>query len=646
MHRQVSRSIILLALVLSVTFLGSAYLAQPASGVSSNPNAKDVTFYWHYHDSPVSVASFQTHEVLNTTTRFKFLTEQDAKGNSFYKPTGLPQITVDFYLYPNLVAPTTFDGTWQVLIWVNASASTPVAFQTRFKEYPLGSGVATWDSGLLTPIVTSPVGSNLGVPVYSYNLSMPAPLTHTFAQSSTIDVSVVVNPGAANDARIWYDSPLYPSKVILPAVDRARPAKIWTEDSTGLVKSVFPASPGLKVVVKANATDPFGGYDINATTAGTIDARVTLTVTAPDTSIIVNAQRMTLISGGLFTLNNIFQYNLTLSGIPGDYRVMISVTDNSGNIEQSTFTFTLGQTYRLTATIVDSKSRPLPGSILTAWASGFQVFSATANSTGVVNRTVIAANYTLRVSWQGVTVYEAPYSISSDVVLTLTTAVYDPKILVVDDAGAALSEALVSVTHPNGTTIPTLFTTATDGSVSLVRVPAGGFRFIVLWKAVTVHDATVQVSSDGPYTLKTMVYQLTVTVRDKTGAPVQGAYVVLYNVYGVVYDFKVTDSGGSVTLRVPVGTYKVEALYSTTYMFTPVTSAVTQSSVAVSSSGSVTLTLPDYPPGVISTSAFYVILLVIIGVAVAGLVTYLMMRRRLPGLLAKLHQKSPGQQAI
>lgn len=630
--------------MLSVTFLCSAFLAQPANAVSSNPNAKDVTFYWHYHDSPVSVASFQTHEVLNTTTRFKFQTAEDAKGNSFYKPTGLPQITVDFYLYPNLVAPATFDGTWQVLVWVNASASTPVVFNMRFKEYPLGSGIATWDSGAISPIVTSPIGSNLGVPVFSYNLSTPTPLTHTFAQSSTIDVSVTVNPGAANDARIWYDSPLYPSKVILPAVDRARPAKIWTEDSTGIVKSVFPASPGLEVVVEANATDPFGGYDINATTTGTMDAGVTVTVTAPDTSILVNAQRMTLISGGLFTLNNIFQYNLTLSGIPGEYTVMVSVTDNSGNIEQSTFMFTLGQTYRLTATIVDSKSRALPGSILTGWAGGFQVFSATANATGVVDRTVIAANYTLRVSWQGVTVYEAPQAVSSDVVLTLATAVYDPKILVLDDTGAALSEALVSITHPNGTAIPTLFPTAAEGSVELVRVPAGGFRFTVLWKAVTVYDATVQVSSDGPYTLGTLVYQLTVTVTDKTGGLIQGAYVVLYNVYGVVFDFKVTDTGGSVTLRVPVGTYRVEVLFSTTYMFTPVTSTVTQSSVAVNSSGSVTLTLPDYPPAVTSTSAFYVILLAIIGVTVAGLVTYLIMRKRLPGLLAKLHQKNSGQQ--
>ncbi len=432
--------------------------------------------------------------------------------------------------------------------------------------------------------------------------------------------------------------------MILPAIDRGRPAKIWTADSTGLVTSTFAASAGLKVLVNANVTDSFGGYDINATAVGSKNTVVTLTVTDPTGTIIVNGQRMTLMSGGLAALNNILQYNLTVStGTPGPYQAIVSSTDNSGNTEVLTFTFTLGATHKLGAYIVDSKYRPLPGSVLTAWAGGYRSFSGVAGSAGTVNGTLVAANYTLIVSWQGVTVYQALYSISSDVSLTLVTAVYDPTIQLVDDTGTALIGAVVSIIHPNGTVLPILTTTGTTGSISLSRAPAGSYHFTVLWKTVNVYDASVQVTSDGPYTLKSMVYQFTVTVKDSRGLPVQGAYVVLYNSYGVVYDFKATDSSGSVVLKVPVGTYRVDALYSATYLFTPVTSSVSQTGVPVSSSGSLTLTLADFPPSVLSTSAFLILVLAIIGVVAASVVTFLIMKKRLPGSLARLRQKGSEQ---
>ncbi len=268
--------------------------------------------------------------------------------------------------------------------------------------------------------------------------------------------------------------------MILPAVDHGHPAKIWTEDSTGFVTSAFLATPGLKVLVNANVTDPFGGYDVNATTIGSKNTMATLTITAPNGTTIVSGQRMTLMSGGLPGLNNILQYNVTLPlGMPGQYSVVVTSTDNSGNVEQLTFTFTLGQTYKLGVYIVDSKNRPLPGSILTVWSGSFQVFSGIASSSGTVNGTLVSANYTMRVSWQGVTVYQSTISFATNTNLILVTAVYDPTILVVDDTGSTLSGALVSITHPNGTVLPGLQTTGVNGNLSLSRAPGGGWGFTV-----------------------------------------------------------------------------------------------------------------------------------------------------------------------
>ncbi len=336
----------------------SSFQALPSYAISSNPNARNVTLYWHYESNPVSVGGIQTSYVLNSTGRFDFQTQAVAKQFSFYKASGQPAITVDFYAYPNLAGPAILNGTWQVFVALNSSGYHPTTFNLEFKEFPLGSGTATWDSGQINPVVTSSVGSYIDVPVYYYNLTTPTTLSHTFAQSSTIDVSVKVDDGAAADTRIWYDSPQYQSKLIIPIVNPGQPAKIWTADSTGVVKSNFPVL-GQTVRVSTNVTDPFGGYDVNATTSGTKNAPVTLTVTGPGGTTLVNAQRMTQLSGGIAVLNNNFRYNVSISGTVGNYTATVSSTDNSGNLEQQSYTFTVGGTQSPSTPLVSAFLIPI-----------------------------------------------------------------------------------------------------------------------------------------------------------------------------------------------------------------------------------------------------------------------------------------------
>jgi hypothetical protein len=627
MSRRLLKPSILLVTIALSSLLGFGLIIRQASAVSPDANARNVNFYFHYQATPVFVGGTMSHYLMNTTARFQ------ATNNSVTKSISQPRIEVDFFSYPAFAGSVTFNGTWQIIIWANASALKPTVWNTEYQEVSPGGSVV-WDSGLLAPsVVGGPAGHDgyLDVPIYAYNLS-DANLAHNFSAGNSVRVAVSANPGSTVTAELWYDSQSFPSQAIFPSYPIGSPSEIWTEDSTGFVTSSFLATAGLKVIVNANVTDPFGGYDVNATNLGTRDTMATVTVTAPDTTVIVNAQRMTLLTGGLTSLSNILQYNVTLTaGMPGAYTVLVTSTDNSGNLEQLSFTFTLGQTYKLGVYIVDGQNRPLPGAVLTIWSGNFQVFSQVASSSGTVNGTLVSGSYTMKVGWEGVTVYEAPFSFVTDTNLSVKAAVYDVSIIVADDTGAPLSGAVVSIIHPNGTVFAQLVTTGTDGSISLPRAPAGNWSFTVLWKTVDVFTGVVQLSSSGPYTIKTQVYQLAVTVDDNTGHPVQGAYVVLYNSYGVVYDFKATDSSGSVTLKVPVGTYTVEALYSTTYMFTPVTSSVNKTSVAVNSSGSLTLTLASYPPPLIQTSFFLVVITAIVGVAVAVVATYFIVKKRRPG---------------
>ena len=573
------------------------------------------------------MGQFQAYELMNTTDRFRYFSEQAAKQSTLHKPSGLQGMTVDFFTHPSLVGPVTFQGIWRVQVFANSSASSPVAFTIRFRELSTRDGTQSWDSGTLTPTVDSAIGSDLDGTVYLYTLSTMTALTHSFAPSSTIQVSVSVYlPDTTMEARIWYDSPFYPSRAVLPALDRAMPSGIWTEDTTGSLAKLFPAEPGVIVLVSVNVTSPFGGYDINATGSGSKDARVTLTVTGPDGSILVYPQRMTLISGGPLAFSNVLRYDLTLPAFRGDYLVTVYVKDNSGNSEQGAFSFGLGRLYRAVMRMVDEKSKPLPGALLTGLVDGVEVFRATADRDGIVDRPIIEASYLLRVTWQGVTVYESQHTIASDVVLGLASRVYDPIILVVDDAGLPVSGASASVTHPNGTLLSAI--TGTGGGLSLSRLPSGEIRVVVSWRIATIFDGTVQIDSDGPYVVKTSVYLLTVTVKDESGGAVPSAYVALYDDDDSVTSLEVTDAIGAVTLRVPAGIYRIQAFSSAADQSAAAMPTLAESWVRVSSSQSVNLTLPYLPPAEQSTSAFLGVLAATAAALALTLVTYLVVRKR------------------
>jgi len=84
--------------------------------------------------------------------------------------------------------------------------------------------------------------------------------------------------------------------------------------------------------------------------------------------------------------------------------------------------------------------------------------------------------------------------------------------------------------------------TATNGFINLSQVPAGNYGFTVLWKDLIVKQITIHVDSNGPYTIKTQVFQLTVNVFGNDGSIIHGAYVIIYTQSGVGYGLDLTDS--------------------------------------------------------------------------------------------------------
>jgi hypothetical protein len=596
----------------------------------SNPITKPMEFYFHYVERPVTVAGLETKYVMNTTRWFKFLTQEEAHANSFYKPTGLPKIVIDFYLYPNFAGQASINGSWQVFIWVNSSAYTPVEFALEFREITLG-GVTLWDSGLLSPVVTSTIGEYVDVPVYSYNLSVP--LAHSFNADTTLQVEITINTGASADARIWYDSPLYPSKVILPVQDYARPLSVETYNANRTrttVYSVFWNESQRKVIVQANVTDPFGGYDIYMVNA---------TILNPGGQPVLSDVNMTRTTDSFWKTKYSLLYEVEWlypsTAMSGNYTVMVTVIDyngfyhyqNTGSfepfIEGANVTFSIGVQYPVQVKTIDAHNKILPNATVKAMSGDVVLASGYTNSSGWWNIGLWAGHYNITVFWYGVEVAMEPVQVANQSSFVIQCRVYYPSFRVVDDVKSPLAEAEVYITSPNGTTtMPPLYT-AQDGYINLTQAPGGIYRFVILWKGVTVKDEEVTVDSDGPYTLSTEVYQLTVRVLGKDGAPVSGAYVIVYTQSGVGYGLEITDSAGQAAFRLPKGTYKVDVRFSSVYWLTTTASQVSEPSKLIDSSDTMTVILEDFPPAIWTTLGFWIVIVCsIIPVVLAFLFIY------------------------
>ncbi len=543
-----------------IAYINAVRMVPSADAAASYTGApKPMEFYLHYLDVPVDVAGLQTKYVMNTTQFFRFQTQQDAHANSFYKEADQPKVAVDFYLYPNLAGPVTLNGLWQVFIWLNGSAYKTINFKLQFQEVTVG-GEMLWDSGLVTPTVSSSIGEYMDVPVYNYNLS--ASLTHAFNPNTSLHVHVELNTGTAVSARIWYDSPFYPSKVILPAEDYARPLDVktyaWDNSETNLFYYNWSDSQR-KVIVRATVADPFGGYDIY---------RVNMTIFDPAGSPVVQNVDMTRKPDGQWLTRFSHTYEASWSypstAQLGNYTVKVSVLDYNGY-------------YRGLPFIEDND----------------HVFSI------------------------GIIVY------------------YNPAFLVVDDVGDPLPSAQVFITWPNGSRDVLPRYTDANGLITLTHALPASYGFTILWKDVVVRQTTVDVNSDGPYTIETDVYQLTIQVLGNNAIAVHGAYVIVYTQTGVGYGLDTSDASGIAVFKLPAGFYDIEAHFSAEYWLKVVTTSAKEQAVQVNASTSKTIVLTEFPPEIWTTTGFWLLMALVAVVVFAAVYILFISRKGLPAIRRK-----------
>jgi hypothetical protein len=519
--------------------------------------AKPMEFYFHNAPAPLPLGGGYTYDshIMNTTRLWGGTQRTAPQSGSF---------DIYFYTAPDIAGNWPVNGTFWLHLWANATGATPSAVLTVTVYELTASGfssVGSWTSGSM----------DLSPEIYDINaISGNDPLKfsiprHTFSMGSSIALQITLKPGASTQVSVWYDSEQYPSRLKIYGEDYARPVSVKTYATDNSETNLFHynwSESQRKVIVRANVTDPLGGYDIY---------RVNMTILDPAGTLVVDNVSMDRKSDGqwLIQFANTYEANWTYPTTAqlGNYTVNVSVIDNNGY-------------YRYQNTMGGS----------------FGPF----------------IEYNDHIFQIGEIVY------------------YDPAFHIVDDTDASLPNAQVYITWPNSTRDALPRYSDANGWINLTHVITATYSFTVLWKDVVVKQESINVDSNGPFTIKTEVYQLTVNVLGNNGAAVHGAYVVVYTQAGVGYGLDTTDAGGQAVFKLPKGTYNLEAHYSGEYWLKVATTSATQNAVTVDSSKSVIMTLEGFPPPIWTTTGF-LLLMALIGVsAFAAIYIVFLSRRRTP----------------
>ena len=622
----------LAAVVLALAFLASSAAVAPSArgtlpvaagpmAASLAPQPRDLTFYMHNNTLAQDVNGITTPYIFDTLERF-------GQNNTI---TNTQQVVEDWYLYPVLAGDLVVNGSITMDAFVSVEGTTPSLQSQTLTIYQVNASGAELE---IAPPSTFPATPWFNTP---HDLVLTIPTVHyTFPAGSSIRVLLSIQLGTRTGS-LWYNDSWIPTHLIIQSDSFARVHSLAFIDPSGAARQNFdPLAANKTIRIRANVTDPLGGYDIHW---------VNLTLVAPGGGVVLDDVAMPQIAGTPVSYASWFQVSWNYSGsATGRYNATASVLDQSGWYHlQSAYTtagfldtldaffYVGGLPVYVNGQPVDSKSVGLVGAQVTLVSGGIAIDAETSNSASVANFTMAKGEYTFVVDWQGIEVgsldYTATTNVSADNPVQIPTDVYYPVFQAQDANGQPLGGASILFLHPNGAKLGPYKTNA-SGEVLLSQVPQGTYGLEVSWRGVDVFTGTEAVSSNGVITLETAVYELTVTAKGANGQTLPGAFVSVVDSTGLVFDAGVTGADGSVTLRLPAGNYTIDARYITDQLGTLYDSGVRTQAVNLTASSSATITFSDFPLPFTSTLAFVFALVYVVTVAALLVVLYLVLRRR------------------
>jgi hypothetical protein len=541
--------------------------AMDPSGI--NQVDKDMTLYFHYvNDSETSKT------IIDKSTWYYFDTTQEWNNvNTTIRVSAALQV-LKWYQYPVLAGDFTVDS-FDFIMWIKriGGAGHPnvvVKIYEKTKDGETLVHTKNWGAG--PGIVATPTEQHYG--------SDAAWGGHTFKAGSSIVMSLEMNPGAPNTFDLLFDTASADSRVVFTGEDSMDAPDVYLLDHDSLPRmELDPTETDKSVSLRANMTDPLGGYDIKW---------VNITLKSPSGSTILNNVSMTKVIGNRNSWLNVYQKSWDYTGQPaGTYKVTIWALDNNGYFwkfydGKLTFgnyyvrkdaTFTIGEVRYMNVKVVDSTDLVMAGATVLAKLNYSRTLEAAGvtDGNGLVNFTLFSAEYLIEVVWFGTLVANQTRTLSNNVTaanpLKITSRVYYPNLKFEDGHAVALENTSVTVVFPNGT-ISFAMRSNTTGELLLGRVSGGPYHIIARWRDVVVHDSIFNMTVNGNYTFDCSVHYMTIIARDDLGGVLPGAQIVIANnTTAIVFDSKVTNLTGAIKSRLPAGPYDMAIYWQNSRVF-------------------------------------------------------------------------------
>ena len=161
--------------------------------------------------------------------------------------------------------------------------------------------------------------------------------------------------------------------------------------------------------------------------------------------------------------------------------------------------------------------------------------------------------YNLEVFWKGRAVGTFDIDVGSSGEYAFNTHIYHLTIVVLDDSGMPLSNALVVSSYNDTMIVAESRLTDPDGELS-TRLPATEYFIEIYWNDAKVHEDTYLLNASGVLTIYAGIYETNVTVVDTLDQPLSGAEVTaIYTSTGREIDTIRTDENGTVNFQLAIG---------------------------------------------------------------------------------------------
>lgn len=616
--------------------------ARPASATpwtGAPPGPTDLVVYFHNASTPVTVGAASYLLVMSTVN------DTSAPWNgSGANSVAAHYDAVSFVAAPQLARPLVLNGSVAADVYLNQSGSSLTGGSVTLSVSAVSPNGSLTLLGTGTAVGTGAIGAGESIPSL---VALPGPSLHTTVPAGdSLAVNVTITGTSSTHYGIWWGSvngTVYASQVDLPASSYLTVGNVSVRNATGApVSSVAQSGGNETLTVSGNVSDPLGAYDFLSSPVDLLVLNATLAVAlgpAPMAAVPSN------VSAGAANATFVGAFNY--SGLaPGTYTVVVRASDLTdahtgtqntlptyfGRVASGNATLVVGlPPVPLTTQVLDNRSVALPGAVVRAFSGAVLLATNRTNASGDAGFLLPNGSaYTFRVSWEGVAVGSIPEVVDApNLTFALTVNVFYPTFSFVTAAdGAPLSYALVTIVHPNGTTLP-LAVASAAGTVPLAQVPQGTYTLTVIYDDSEVVAArAVAVGSDGTISVVVQgVYSLSVATVTSSGAPLDGVAVTVINATtGATIASGISHGSSPLVFLVPAGVYEVNGTWSTTFDLTALSESST-TVVSVTSPSVATLSFGKAFPAFTSTNEFYLVLgYVALAVVVAALL--LMLRRK------------------